>query len=368
MDKQAAGKIIRDTFESPFDKGRFVHFVKNLLNKIDETKAFPAHGVYIPESFRDYVRAYERIATFTDPENNKIDVLTVHLQKETSLERARTSQRNFVARYLKDRGEKEAGLIAFVSPAPSDWRFSLVKMEYKLAETPAGKVKVKDEFTPARRFSFLVGENESSHTAQVQLLPILQDDQNNPLLSDLESAFSIEVVTKEFFGKYRDLFDNVDEALRDIVNKDDRIQDDFGTKGVDTVNFSKKLLGQIVFLYFLQKKGWFGVGRDEDWGTGPKNFLRRLFEKKIVSYHNFFNDILEPLFYEALATERSDDFYSHFNCRIPFLNGGLFDPINNYDWVHTDILLPNKLFSNTERTKEGDIGTGILAGISHINS
>jgi len=32
------------------------------------------------------------------------------------------------------------------------------------------------------------------------------------------------------------------------------------------VNFAKKLLGQIVFLYFLQNKGWFGVGRDEDWG------------------------------------------------------------------------------------------------------
>ena len=25
MNKQAAEKIIRDTFESPFDKGRFVH-------------------------------------------------------------------------------------------------------------------------------------------------------------------------------------------------------------------------------------------------------------------------------------------------------------------------------------------------------
>ncbi|HDL00718.1 MAG TPA: class I SAM-dependent DNA methyltransferase, partial [candidate division Zixibacteria bacterium] len=44
----------------------------------------------------------------------------------------------------------------------------------------------------------------------------------------------------------------------------------------------------------------------------------------------------------------------------PFLNGGLFDPIGNYDWVHTDILLPNKLFSNNSKTKEGDTGDGIL--------
>ncbi|MCL4546804.1 MAG: BREX-1 system adenine-specific DNA-methyltransferase PglX, partial [Deltaproteobacteria bacterium] len=78
------------------------------------------------------------------------------------------------------------------------------------------------------------------------------------------------------------------------------------------------------------------------------------------SYRNFFNDILEPLFYEALAQQRDYNFYSRFNCKIPFLNGGLFDPINNYDWVHIDVILPNELFSNRIETKEGDKGTGIL--------
>ncbi|MCX5814495.1 MAG: Eco57I restriction-modification methylase domain-containing protein [Proteobacteria bacterium] len=78
------------------------------------------------------------------------------------------------------------------------------------------------------------------------------------------------------------------------------------------------------------------------------------------TYNNFFNEILEPLFYEALARERDGDFYSRFNCKIPFLNGGLFDPIGGYDWVHMDILLPNDLFSNDNKTKEGDSGNGIL--------
>jgi len=31
LDKQAATKIIRETFEKPFDKGRFAYFAKNLL-------------------------------------------------------------------------------------------------------------------------------------------------------------------------------------------------------------------------------------------------------------------------------------------------------------------------------------------------
>ena len=58
------------------------------------------------------------------------------------------------------------------------------------------------------------------------------------------------------------------ETLDDFTKKDKKIREDFEAKGVDTVDFSKKLLGQIVFLYFLQKKGWFGVKRDADWGNG----------------------------------------------------------------------------------------------------
>ncbi len=366
MDKSSGHKIIKDVLESPFDKERFLLLTKNLLNRIDESKAFHARG-YVPEVFKDYVKTYERLGTYTDPEGRKIDALIVYLQKESSLERARTAQRNFVARYLKDRDQKDAGLVAFVSPNSDDWRFSLVKMEYKFTEGRNGKVKVKEEFTPARRWSFLVGANESSHTAQSSLAPIVQEDEHDPPLKILEEAFNIERVTREFFEKYRELFLRVKETLDEIVKKDVAIKKDFAAKGVDTVDFSKKLLGQIVFLYFLQKKGWFGVGRDASWGSGPKNFLRQLFDKKHSTYKNFFNDILEPLFYEALAVERSKDFYSRFNCKIPFLNGGLFDPINNYDWVHTDILLPNDLFANDRRTEQGDIGDGILDVFDRYN-
>lgn len=367
MDKNASYKIVKDTLQSPFDKQRFLLLIKNFLNEINEEKSFQLSGAYITEIFRPYVKQYERLGTYTDPEGKKIDVLVVYLQKETSLERARTAQRNFVARYLKDRDQKDAGLVAFVSPNSEDWRFSLIKMEYKFEEGKSGRIKVKEEFTPARRWSFLVGANENSHTAQSRLAPILQDDEHNPTINDLEETFNIETVTKEFFEKYRDLFLRVKEILEDVIKKDAAIRKDFTEKGVDTIDFSKKLLGQIVFLYFLQKKGWFGVERDATWGSGPKNFLRQLFEKKHGNYKNFFNDILEPLFYEALARERDADFYSRFNCKIPFLNGGLFDPINNYDWVHTDILLPNDIFSNDRKTKEGDIGDGILDVFDRYN-
>lgn len=363
MDKEQAKKLVKETFENNFNKELFLNFIRNLCNEIDESKAFPFRETgYIKEAFLPYVKTYEWLGTYTDPEEKKIDILIVYLQKENSIERARTAQRNFVARYLQKRGEKDAALVAFVSPSNDDWRFSLIKMDYRFEQTENGKIKIKDEFTPARRWSFLVGKNESSHTAQSRFTPIVGDDENPPTLSMLEAAFDIETVTKEFYAKYYALFTELNARLDDILKTNEKVKEEFKAKNIDTSNFTEKLLGQIVFLYFLQKKGWFGVGRNESWGTGPKDFLRRLFEKKMINinYENFFNDILEPLFYEALAQQRDYNFYSRFNCKIPFLNGGLFDPINNYDWVHIDILLPNELFSNQTATKEGDKGNGIL--------
>ncbi len=371
MDKQQAAHLIRETFEKPFDKVQFIRFIKELLNRIEEAP-FSYQGQYIPDAYKPYISSLERIGKFNDSEN-RIDILVIKLQRETSLERARTMQRNFVAGYLQGKfgssPEKEAALVAFVSPDEVDWRFSLVKMDYRFEQTKTGRTRVKEEFTPARRWSFLVGANEKSHTAQSRLVNIVANDEQPPTLAEFEKAFNIETVTKEFFLKYRDLFIRTKEALDKVVNNDARIKAEFEAKGVNTVDFSKKLLGQIIFLYFLQKKGWFGAGRDADWGDGSKQFLRELFEKKHGGYSNFFNDILEPLFYEALRNDRShdDDYYSRFNCKIPFLNGGLFDPIGNYDWVHADIIFPDKLFSNTNKTREGDTGDGILDTFDRYN-
>ena len=361
MDKKQARKLVKETLQSTFDKERYVKLVKNILNHIKDgdDDVFCYQGNYIFDDFKDSIQCVERVGKYTDPDGNHIDILIVQLAKDTSLERARTKQRNYVAKYLKgSRGGvlKDAALVAFVAPNDEDWRFSLVKIEYQFDN----QGKVKEEFTPARRYSFLVGKNEASHTAQSRFLPVLCNDKVNPTLVELEDIFSVEKATEEFFQKYRDLFLKLKEALDEIVKTDAKVATDFKEKNIDTADFAKKLLGQLVFLYFLQKKGWFGVARDKKWGDGSKRFLRDLFDKWHKNVNNFFNDILEALFYEALRQDREDDYYSRFDCRIPFLNGGLFDPLNGYDWIHTDILIPNEIFSNQHKTKEGDEGDGIL--------
>ena len=346
--------LIQETLKKTFNKEKFIILARNILNEFKEKEL--TYKDNIPQNFQNSIRSLECVGEYKNSDE-KLDILIVHLKKEGSLERARTKQRNLISWYLKNHGSKDGALAAFVSPSKEDWRFSFVKMEYKFDEE---KKKIKEDWTPAYRYSFLVGKNESSHTAQSYLLPLVENDDKNPTLKDLEDAFNVEKVTKEFYERYRELFCRLKESLDEIVKKDKKLRVDFETKQINSADFSKKLLGQIIFLYFLQKKGWFGVETGKEWGTGSKKFLRELFNKKHRDYNNFFNDILEPLFYEALSLEHRNDYYQHFNCRIPFLNGGLFDPLGNYDWVSTDVLLPDSLFSNNNKTKKGDIGDGIL--------
>ena len=346
MIKQKAIQLLDDTFNHNFKINQFSKFIKELLNEFTLNLQDKTHT--IAKKYEDYIESLNKLGDWEDQKGKEIEVLVVKLKKTSSRDRARTMQRNFIANLLGTT-EKDAALVAFYGDDPQDWRFSYVKMEYSLIKDESGKTKPIKELTPAKRYSFLVGVNEPNHTCASQFVKLIMEEEANPSLEEIEQTFSIEKVTKEFFDKYKELYHKLEESLQKIIKKDSKVEKEFENKSVDTVDFTKKLLGQIVFLYFLQKKGWLGVQKDErgnfgKWGAGPKDFMKKLFDGDIGKYDNFFNDILEPLFYEALATERDDDYYSRFKCKIPFLNGGLFEPINDYNWRETDILIDNDIF------------------------
>lgn len=352
-------KIVNDTFNKEYNEGQFKLFIRDLLPDAD----FDKEGqIQLPAEYREFIKSAKRICKYkystSEFDENILTVLAVKLKKTTSIDRARTAQRNFVARYLNgSRGYlTDAALVAFYSEDENgnispDWRFSLVQMNYvtKFVETSSGKKKLKTEveLTPAKRFSFLVGANEDTHTAQAQLKSCLDKASNNEKIAieDLVAAFDIEKVSKEFFDKYKNLYLKMCNELQRLCDVDEIVRTDFETHNVNIDDFAKKTLGQLVFLYFIQKKGWLGVDRDKDWGTGDKKFLRNIFEGKYGSYDNFFNDILEHLFYEALASDRGQaSWFDKLNCRIPFLNGGLFEPVNGYEYQKTDLTIDNNLF------------------------
>jgi len=327
--------LLKRTFAGSFNTDNFILFTKNLFNEID----IEPREISVSSGFGEHIKKFTYLGGYSDSQKRNIDVLVVELIGDTKVERARSFQRNLVAKFLKD-NTKDAGLVAFYSADNPDWRLSFVKMDYRITDKGV-KVEVG---TPPKRYSFLVGETEPSHTAQKQLFPILSDRKNNPLISELEEAFSVEKVTREFYEKYRALF----EKLAKNLKKNKSFQIIASKENIDIDNFAKKLLGQIVFLYFLQKKGWLGVPSDKLWGQGDRLFLRTLFDKAKCENKNFYNDYLERLFYDTLNNPRRDEvdpsYSRYFNSKIPFLNGGLFEP--DYDWANTIVYLENDIFED----------------------
>ncbi len=67
-----------------------------------------------------------------------------------------------------------------------------------------------------------------------------------------------------------------------------------------------------------------------------------------------------------MASERKQtdqnpkDYYKRFHSKIPFLNGGLFEPMNQYDWKNINLIIPNSIFSNKTLISHDEQGNGIL--------
>ena len=362
MDKQQARQSLTELFTQPFDRERYQLFLRNLLNQYE-----PRNDHHIPDAFMQHIKQYWRIGKYVDPDGHELDLLIVEVKCLNKLERARSALRNFAVNSLK-LVAKDASLIAFYAEDDqrADWRFSFVKIEHEAYQDDKGKIKLKQELTPAKRYSYLVGAHEDSHTASKQLLPLLEMDYADPRIEEIEAAFSIEKVTDEFFDQYKALFQKLAEHLK---REDSFNNEDEEARDPRVSRFAKKLLGQIVFLYFLQKKGWLGVSNNQSWGTGSKRFMWERYEQVIKTDGNYHRDFLQYLFYEALADERKAQpdpcYYARFDCLVPFLNGGLFEA--DYDWLNKPIDLPNTLFHNDEKNKNGDVGTGILDVFARYN-
>lgn len=339
---------IKNVLENEFQEDTFKQFCSDIFKYMVAPSTTTISGARLPSDFQQYITKYVRLGKYTDPNGEVIDALVVYMSTDSSFN-ARTRQRNFARNYLRARN-KQALLLAFVHPDQQEWRFSFVKLDYTAIVTGSGKVKDIEELTPAKRYSFLVGAHERSHTAQKQLSALIEQT-DKPTLSQIESTFSISTVTNDFYEDYKHLYEKLTEAFRKSEVFSVNVS-------VTPEDFSKKLMGQIVFIYFLQKKGWLGVNHDASWGSGDRNYLETLLQEcldggdpnKERNGKNFFNDYLEHLFYDTLnkrdrgnSSPTGDQSYSpYFNCRIPYLNGGLFEHV--YEWRSTYIDIDNQVF------------------------
>jgi len=201
MDKSTAKKIVESALNDKFNDENFYPFISNFFktaNLFDKPES-----IEVNEQFKSVISQCYKIGKYVDDEKNQIDVLKVELVSDHSIDKARTTQRNFISNCLK-KTSADAAAVAFINFQSNDWRFSLVKHEHSIA-VENEKIINKDEITPAKRWSFLVGKNEGCHTAISRFVPILESN-IKPNLNEIQNAFNIEQVTDEFYKKYKDLF------------------------------------------------------------------------------------------------------------------------------------------------------------------
>ena len=216
-----------------------------------------------------------------------------------------------------------------------DWRFTFCH-----------KKGGQKEVTDSKRYTFLLGPGQSCRTAANNFNK-LYENRDTLDMSKIEEAFSVEALTNEFFGKYKKEYDKFVEYItgKRYVKKGNKYVEAiihephptlypcFSNNDKLVRDYVKKMLGRIVFLHFLQKKGWLGVPYNEEWGSGDRNFMLNLFKKATEKQkENFLDEVLEGLFAEGLDCNRADksDLYDtkvegFRKCRIPYLNGGLFE-------------------------------------------
>ena len=269
-----------------------------------------------------------------DIDFNPINIFDIHVSNHIQLGRNRVGVQQLVRRIMST--YSSAFMIFHYDDADVwDWRFTF-----------CSKRGNNDEVTDNKRYTFLLGPGQSCRTAAENFTKLL-NKHGDIELKDIESAFDVEALSNEFFEKYKQHYERFVEFItgKRFVKQSgkwiEKIQHEphpvmypaFGSDDKCVRDYVKKLLGRIVFLHFLQKKGWLGVPVNGKWGEGDKQFMKHLFESASEEQKaDYLDAVLEPLFAEGLDKPCDDSLYDtkvnlpHGSVvKVPYLNGGLFE-------------------------------------------
>jgi very-short-patch-repair endonuclease len=195
--------------------------------------------------------------------------------------------------------------------------------------------------------------NPTRHDVDTINALLARDRRPEEIYKSQDEAFNVTRVTNKFYKEYRDYFHRTQDVvvewnkgIREFQNGDQR----------DKLHaFVQRLMGRLMFLYFLQRKGWLG-GRSDFLTWQYKQMIQRhagdLHERS--SY--YYREVLEPLFFETLNRRRPEN-WTQWGVEIPYLNGGLFDQSRDPQGI---ITLPDSLF-------DPNSNTGLLAFFNRYN-
>ena len=218
-------------------------------------------------------------------------------------------------------------MLSVFEQGTDDYRFTFSARSTEFDEEESDFVQKK---TDTKRYTYVLGKNESCKTPADRFYK-LSENKSEVDINAIQNAFSVEQLSKEFFDKYKKQFEKFWKYIASKEEYKGVFINGQGEREVKIRNFTKKLLGRIVFLHFLQKKGWMGCPEQELWGAGDKKFMQNLF-KDFTNKEQFHSKCLVELFYNTLNAKRDDQLFSCEglegalnNSKVPYLNGGLFD-------------------------------------------
>jgi TaqI-like C-terminal specificity domain/Eco57I restriction-modification methylase len=164
-------------------------------------------------------------------------------------------------------------------------------------------------------------------TVVTQLAKAYDQARRGDLRAALESVYDVEAVTKDFFREYSRVFRHAESLITGLPDDNDRRL------------FCQTLFNRLMFIYFLQRKGWLTF-------KGSADYLHALWNDTIQRGENFYESRLRLLFFVSLSSPRNEkydmarSFAEEKTGKVPFLNGGLFSE-DRLDKV-SDVSVPNE--------------------------
>lgn len=280
-------------------------------------------------------------------DGKSLAIFEVEVNDSINIVRNRQGLREIAAKYI-DQNITHGALVFFHNKNQLDYRFSFIakwsSLDFETGELIKGETKPK-------RFTYIMGPNEACTTAAKRLLLLIGKREKGEVgIDELKEAFSVEALNKEFFKNYKHHYEKFWQFLADSEFQKllvDPSKEDLEDQQKPIRDFVKKLLGRIVFLHFLQKKGWMGcAANSKSWENGKPRFMQMLFND-YQQKDKFYSKCLAKLFFETLNTKRPKEAF-HINdlegklngSRVPYLNGGLFDPEKNKETLKIDFPAP----------------------------
>lgn len=267
---------------------------------------------FLPDLTRDEREVPLKIKEFTQIDHIGVseELKTSVLVIRSSLDLAsRVAITNASFRVMRALGIYRA-LAVYLNKDETIWRFSLLTAQPVWAEG-----KIIEKLSNPRRYSYVLGSGVGIATANRYLVKMGKIEDFN----DLQKRFSVEVVNNDFYREIASLFDSL------VGNGGTTAAVNFKNQLVNKQEFGVRLLGRIIFCWFLrEKKSDAGLALISD----------DLLSRKSAESENYYNKVLAPLFFEVLnkpRLQREEYFQTDLYNNVPFLNGGLFSA-NKYDY------------------------------------